>query len=119
MFNKNYKQGKNIPIYGLVDERTEAVVYQGDAYTGRFMIFAVLIDVVIRGFSLIEPLTRSNWDLMLIVLVGSMISSVYQMKNKVVDNRPINYAYVILFVLLCAVIAFIAVVLCSRILPLH
>ena len=118
MFNRNSKRDNTL-FYGLVDERTEAVVYKGDAYTGRFMIFAVLGDVVIRGLHLIEPLTRANWDLMLIVLVGGMISSVFQIKNKIVENRPINYVYIILFMLICAAIAFLAIELCLRILPPH
>jgi len=49
---KNNKQEKDIPLYGIVDERTKAIVSQGDAYTGRFMLFAVLIAVAIRGFNL-------------------------------------------------------------------
>lgn len=111
MFNKNQERGEKVPLYGLIDERTRAVVYQGDAYAGRFMIFAVLIDVVIRGFNLIEPLSKSNWDLLLIALIGSMISSVYQVKNKIVGNRSNNYVSVVLFMLICALIAFIATVL--------
>ena len=46
--NKDDRQQENA-LYGVVDERTKSVVYQGDAYTGRFMLFAVLIDVFLRG----------------------------------------------------------------------
>jgi uncharacterized membrane protein AbrB (regulator of aidB expression) len=110
MFNKNSNQSKNIPIYGVIDERTKAIVYQGDAYTARFMLFAVLLDVIIRGLKLNDPITTSNWDLMLIVIIGGLISTAYQIKSKVIFNRPFSrsFLFIILFMGLCAIIAFLA-----------
>lgn len=110
MFKKINEQSKDTPIYGIVDERTKSVVYQGDAYTGRFMLFAVLVDVVIRGLKLNDPLTTSNWDLMLIVIIGGIISTAYQVKNKVIFNRPFSRSFVFITLLLVvsAFIAFLA-----------
>ena len=104
-----FKNNKDTPLYGNVDERTRFVVYQGDAYTGRFMLFAVLIDVVIRGLNLNDPFTSSNWDLMLIVIVGGLISSVFQIKNKVIFNRPISRSviFLVLLIVFSAIVAFI------------
>lgn len=109
MFKKTGEESKTVPIYGLVDERTKAIVYQGDAYTARFMLFAVLFDVVIRGLNFNNPITASNWDLMLIVVIGGLISTAYQIKNKVIFNRPISGSiiYILLLMGLCAMIAFI------------
>jgi hypothetical protein len=111
MFKKNSEQSKNVPIYGIVDERTKAIVYQGDAYTGRFMLFAVLLDVFIRGLKLNDPITTSNWDLMLIVVIGGIISMAYQIKSKVILNRPFsrNFLFIILLLGLSAIIAFLTV----------
>ena len=111
MFNKKGEQRKNIPIYGMIDERTKAIVYQGDAYTGRFMLFAVLLDIFIRGLKLNDPITTSNWDLMLIVIIGGLISTAYQIKSKVIFNRPFSrsFLFIILLMVLSAIIAFLAV----------
>jgi hypothetical protein len=81
---------KETPLYGIIDERTTDVVYKGDAYAGRFMMFAVLIDVFLRGLILSNPVIDGNWDLILIVIAGGFISIAYQMKNKVVFNRPLS-----------------------------
>lgn len=110
MRNNSNKQNKEIPIYGVVDERTKMVVYQGDAYACRFMLFALLLDVVIRSLELNDPLTTSNWDLMLIVIIGGLISTAFQIKNKVIFNRPFsrNFIYLALLMGFSAVIAFLA-----------
>jgi hypothetical protein len=100
MYNKTNGQGKNTPLYGVIDERTKAVVYQGDAYTGRFMLFAVLFDVFIRGLNLNLPFINSNWDLMLIVMLGGIISTVYQIKSKVLFNRPFSRSFLFLIVIM-------------------
>lgn len=116
MFKKSTVQDKNIPIYGIIDERTKSIVYQGDAYTGRFMLFATLFDVSIRGLKLNDSITSSNWDLMLIVIVGGIISTAYQIKNKVIFNRPFSrsFLYIIALMGLSAVIAFLVTFLFSK-----
>lgn len=109
MFEKANSKNKDVSIYGIVDERTKAVVYQGDAYTGRFMLFAVLIDVVLRGLKPNIPFIDSNWDLLLIVIIGGFISTAYQIKNKVIFNRPLSksFNFVILLIGFSALIGFI------------
>ena len=111
MFNKDSEQRKDSPIYGMIDERTKAIVYQGDAYTGRFMLFAVLLDVFVRGLKLNDSITTSNWDLMLIVIVGGLISTAYQIKNKVIFNRPFSrsFLFIVFLMGLSAIIAYLAV----------
>jgi hypothetical protein len=116
MFKKANSKNKDISIYGIVDERTKSVVYQGDAYTGRFMLFAVLIDVVLRGLKPNIPFIHSNWDLMLIVIIGGIISTVYQIKYRVIFNRPLSksFYFVILLISFSALIAFIIAYLFSK-----
>lgn len=116
MFKKANSENKEVSIYGIVDERTKAVVYQGDAYTGRFMLFAVLIDVVLRGLKLNISFIDSNWDLMLIVIMGGIISTAYQIKNKVIFNRPFSksFYFVILLMGFSALAAFILAYLFSK-----
>lgn len=99
MFKKMNSQNKDVPLYGTVDERTKAIVYQADAYTGRFMLFAVLIAVFIRGLKLNISFIDSNWDLLLIVIIGSIISTLYQVKNKVIFNGPFSKSF--LFLAMC------------------
>lgn len=94
MFKKSNKQSEITPIYGIIDERTKTVVYRGDAYTGRFMLFAVLLDVIIRGLHSSNPLIASNMDLMLIVIIGGLISTVYQFKNKVLSYNSSARSFV-------------------------
>jgi len=110
MSKENSTQNKNVPLYGVVDERTKAIANQGDAYTARFMLFAVLFDVFIRGIKLFDSFTTSNWDLILIVFIGGMISTVYQIKNRSMFNRPFtrSFIFIILIIGLSAIIAFLA-----------
>jgi len=109
MFKNNSKMNKDVPLYGVVDERTKNVVNQGDAYTGRFMLFAVLIDVIFRGFMNSTPFIAENWDLMTIVIIGGLISTAYQIKSKVLFNRPFAPSFIFIISLMagCAAIAFI------------
>jgi hypothetical protein len=45
MFNRNKESSKkSVFLYGTVDERTKSIAYQGDAYMGRFLLFAILLD---------------------------------------------------------------------------
>lgn len=116
MFKKNNKQGKNTSIYGIIDERTKTVVYQGDAYACRFMMFATLLDVFIRGLRLSNPLIESNFDLMLIVVIAGLISAAYQIKNKVLFNGSYSRGFIIstLFIAFTAFIAFLTTFFFSK-----
>jgi hypothetical protein len=78
---------QDTPLYGRVDERTRQIVHQGDAYMGRFAVFAILIAVMVRGLPHNLAFVNDNWDLMSIVIIGSFISTVYQIKNKVLYNE--------------------------------
>lgn len=113
MTSNQKKSEKNTPLYGIIDERTKAVVYQGDAYTGRFMLFAVLIDVVLRSTNLLNDFFASNWDLMLIVIVGGFISTIFQIKNKILFNRPATKSLLFISVLMgiSAIVAMVAMML--------
>ena len=72
------RKSQNTPLYGRVDERTQQIVNQGDAYMGRFALFAILIAVMVRGLPHNLAFVNENWDLMSIVIIGSFISTVYQ-----------------------------------------
>lgn len=99
IINKKNNSSEDKPFYGKIDERTKAVVYKADSYTARFMLFAVLIDVFVRGLNIDISFFNSNWDLMLIVIIGGVISTVYQIKNKVMFNAPHKKSYIFLIVL--------------------
>jgi hypothetical protein len=77
----------NTPLYGRVDERTQQIVNQGDAYMGRFAISAILMAVIVRGLPHNLAFINDNWDLMGIVIVGTFISTIYQIRYKVIFNE--------------------------------
>ncbi len=110
------KSEKSTPLYGIVDERTQAVVYQGDAYTGRFMLFAVLIDVVLRSTQIMRDFFESNWDLMFIVIIGGLISTAFQVKNKIIFNRPVTKSLIFIGALMgiSAIVAMVAMLLLTK-----
>jgi len=84
MSDRNKKDSKkSVLLYGAIDERTKSTVYQSDAYMGRFLLFAILLDVIYRGFKYGDPL----YDLLLIVIIGGGISTFYQIKNKIFANN--------------------------------
>ena len=97
--NKN-ENIEDKPFYGKVDERTKAVICKADSYTARFMLFAVLVDVFVRGLNIDISFFNSNWDLLLIVITGGIISTAYQIKNKVMFNPPYKKSFVFLIILL-------------------
>ncbi|WPC39772.1 hypothetical protein [Clostridium sp. JS66] len=113
MFKKSNTQGKSTPIYGIIDERTKAVVYQGDAYACRFIMFAILFDIFIRGLHLSNPLIESNFDLMLIVIIGGLISTAYQIKRKVISHHSAARSFIII-ALFSALGAFLITFFCKR-----
>ncbi len=77
----------NMPMYDRIDERTEQIVYQGDAYMGRFAVSAILIAVMVRGLPHNLSFINDNWDLMGIVIISTLISTLYQIKYKVIFNE--------------------------------
>lgn len=108
-----FKKSKNTSIYGIIDERTKNVVYQGDAYACRFIMFAILFDVFLRGLHLNNPLIESNFDLMLIVIIGGLISTAYQIKNKVISSHSATRSFIVI-ALFSALAAFLITFFCKR-----
>lgn len=110
MFNKNKKGSKkSVFLYGTIDERTKSIAYQGDAYMGRFLLFAILLDVVYRGLRYNDSL----YDLLLIVIIGGGISTFYQIKNKILVNNS-NFRkglfFLIALSLISAVVTFLVII---------
>jgi hypothetical protein len=60
------------------DERTVAVENAGSRWTSAFIIYALLLDGMYRGFFLQE----AAWDLLAIVIVGGGIGTIYQARQK-------------------------------------
>ena len=54
---------------------------------GRFAISAILISVIVRGLPHNLAFINDNWDLMGIVIIGTLISTIYQIKYKVIFNE--------------------------------
>lgn len=109
--SKRKSKRDQVPLYGQVDERTIQIVNQSDAYMGRFAVFAILIDVMVRGLPHNLAFINNNWDLMGIVIIGGLISTAYQIKYKVFlnDNRLKSFTFIGGMMALCAILAFIAV----------
>jgi hypothetical protein len=64
------------------------------------MGFALLIDIGIRGLNLNVSFLNSNWDLMFIVIIGGLISTAFQIKSKVIFNRPFSKSFKFLVLLI-------------------
>ena len=111
MFNRN-KEGskKSVFLYGTIDERTKSIAYQGDAYMGRFLLFAILLEVVYRGLRYNDAL----WELLLIVIIGGGISTFYQIKKKILFNGSVSRKGLFLYILITlisAVVAFLIMIM--------
>jgi hypothetical protein len=104
-------KNQHTPLYGRVDERTQQIVHQGDAYMGRFAVFAILIAVMVRGLTHNLAFVNENWDLMSIVIIGSFISTAYQIKYKVLynENRLKSIAFIAGIIGVSAILSIIAV----------
>jgi hypothetical protein len=63
----------NSPQRVVRDERTEAVENASYKWTCIFLLFALLLDVVYRGAVRHE----AAWDLMALVVVGTIIGTIY------------------------------------------
>lgn len=99
------------PLYGRVDERTQQIVYHGDAYMGRFVVFAILIAVMVRGLPHNLTFVNNNWDLMSIVIIGSFISTFYQIRHKVLfnDNRLKSIGFIAGIIGVSAILSIIVI----------
>ncbi len=90
------------------DERTLAVANAGGTWAYNFVAFALLIDVMYRGWFRDE----AAWDLMAIVVAGGAVSAIHQIRQK---TKPwtrglwkILLVIGILSAVIAAVVAFIA-----------
>jgi len=105
-------QEKPDPAYGTIDERTKAVVANGNSWALQFLLFALLLDVICR--SLIRK--EASWDLMALVIIAGGISTVYQYKHHVFARglrwpmlvAGMGAVFGIVFVVLLAIIRWVA-----------
>jgi hypothetical protein len=65
------------------DERTSAVENAGYRWAFMFLSFALLADVAGRSFLRREP----SWDLLLLVIVGGGIATLYQTCKRALPGR--------------------------------
>lgn len=110
ILNGKSKQ-QQTPLYGRVDERTQQIVHQGDAYMGRFAVFAILIAVMVRGLPHNLAFVNENWDLMSIVIISTFISTFYQIKYKVLFNehRVKSIGFIVVIIGVSAILSIIVV----------
>jgi hypothetical protein len=65
------------------DERTVAVENASYRLGYRFMSFAVLMSIAYRSF----VLKQSSWDLFAIVILGGVLTTVYQRNQRILTMR--------------------------------
>ena len=79
-------------ITGVVrDERTAAVEDASYRFAYMFISFALLLDVMYRGWVRQE----ASWDLLALVIVGGAVSGVYQWRRKILTGHSLKLAVVI------------------------
>jgi len=79
-------------VSGVVrDERTISVEDASYRFAYGFISFALLLDVMYRSFVRRE----ASWELLAIVIVGGMVSSVYQWRRKILTLHSFKLALVI------------------------
>jgi hypothetical protein len=88
------------------DERTVAVEDASYRFAYAFITFALLLDVIYR--SLVRE--EASWDLLALVIVGGVVSSLYHWKHEILTARSFKLAAVSCVVagVVAAFIAFIA-----------
>jgi len=65
------------------DERTLVVENAGYRLAYQVTAFALLIDVAYRAYAL----KQSSWDLLLLVVAGGLVTTIYQGVNRVLSRR--------------------------------
>ncbi len=73
------------------DERTMAVENTSYKWAYTFLTYALLIDVIYRGWVRDE----ATWDLLALVIVGGAVSAVYQARHKTLPRFWANKATLI------------------------
>lgn len=86
------------------DERSVAVENASYRWGYLFMSFAVLLSVVYRSFVLKE----SSWDLLAIVVLGGMVTTLYQRNERILGTRwaRLSVAAIAIALVIAAVLAF-------------
>lgn len=89
------------------DERTVAVENASYRWGYQFVSFAVLLSVAYRGFAL----KQASWDLLAIVILGGVVTTVYQRNQRILTLR---WARLMLFAAALAAAVAIVLVLSVR-----
>jgi hypothetical protein len=83
------------------DERTVAVENASYRWAYSLLTYALLVDVMSRGLFRHE----AAWDLMALVVVGGVVASVYQARQRI-----LTHGWVMKVVLVCCVAAVFAAI---------
>ncbi len=102
------QESKSIPVYGNIDERTKAIAYKGDAFAGRFLMFAVMLYCFYDFFCY----NKVPWELLALLFIAATISTIYQIKNKII----VEYRSIIIFTSLIFFISVLVAVLSAFVL---
>ena len=90
------------------DERTAVVAYKANTWGLNFITFALLADVMYRGWFLDE----AAWDLLALVVVGGVISAAYMAKHRVL-GQVFNWKAAIIGAVVAVVVAAVAAFLAA------
>jgi hypothetical protein len=77
----------------LRDERTTAVENVCSIWSGVFVSFALLVDVVVRGF----VYHQAAWDLLALACVPGLASLLYQARHKTLAKGWLSQAMLLAF----------------------
>jgi hypothetical protein len=91
------------------DERTAAVAHKANTWGLNFITFALLIDIMYRGWFLDE----AAWDLFGLLIVSGTISMVYMARHQVL-GQVINWKVATIGFVVAAVIAAVSAFLAAR-----
>jgi len=83
------------------DERTAAVEKDGIIWAYNFLAFALLIDVMYRGW----VLHQDAWDLLLLVIASGAVSWIYVVRHQSLSRPLVGVMLVV------AVVAFVVAVI--------
>jgi len=87
------------------DERTTVVENASYALAYKFVGFALLFDVAYRAYAIGD----SSWDLLAILIISGLLTTAYQIRNKIVNRGWANTF--ILTITLAGLIAFFIVLI--------
>lgn len=82
------------------DERSAAVAYRANTWGLNFITFALLIDIMYRGWFLDE----AAWDLFAVIIVSGAISMLYMARHHVL-GQVVNWKIAALGFVTAAVVA--------------